>query len=380
MPSETQNTRRPFLRRVFKWFLYIIAIFIIVPVLVFAGLWVGCRQTISKIEKQSSVSDQITKVKESLKDYSRSEEQTYLTLPEWYIVYSADEYASFLKKNPPSQFPYFSAVGQYWGSYCHVYGITRAEYPFNYGYHVVLFVIGTSFSVENAVKGIYENTLGRITELLSSASLTEEDTYARGVAKEYGNFIHTIPWYEFPFGQKFRGLWKETHLWGPNLIRKWERKIALSLEYGIKAVYGKLIKKGTQTAYAPEDLEIRAGIENVPNAQLDDLNIKVIEQIDSQTQIISIPRYQAFSDAVPRILQRGVHFIELAGNDEILLTAIAPQDWEHKIEDGQLLFTMKILSESGLKRIAINTPITSLHTIVIDLENNGARIEHLYDY
>src|SRR4051794_14893304 len=34
--------------------------------------------------------------------YARPEEQTYLTLPEWYIVYSADEYAAFLAHNRPS--------------------------------------------------------------------------------------------------------------------------------------------------------------------------------------------------------------------------------------------------------------------------------------
>jgi hypothetical protein len=37
-----------------------------------------------------------------------------VTLPEWYIVYSADEYAAFVKSRAPSRFPYFSAVGQYW--------------------------------------------------------------------------------------------------------------------------------------------------------------------------------------------------------------------------------------------------------------------------
>ena len=37
----------------------------------------------------------------------RPEEQTYLTLPEWYIVYSADEYAAYLGRpeSRPSGFP-----------------------------------------------------------------------------------------------------------------------------------------------------------------------------------------------------------------------------------------------------------------------------------
>ena len=42
----------------------------------------------------------------SLKNYARSEDQTYLTLPERYIVYSADEYAAFLDGHRPSEFPF----------------------------------------------------------------------------------------------------------------------------------------------------------------------------------------------------------------------------------------------------------------------------------
>src|SRR5437870_5113789 len=49
--------------------------------------------------------------------YARREDQTYLTLPEWYIVYSADEYAAFLAQNRPSGFPYFRAAWQFWQAY-----------------------------------------------------------------------------------------------------------------------------------------------------------------------------------------------------------------------------------------------------------------------
>ena len=99
-----------------------------------------------------------------LSDYPRLEEQSYLTLPEWYIVYSADEYAAFITKNRPSQFPYFQAIGQYWGSYYGMCAVTRGRSPFNSGYHLALAVIGTSFTVENLLKGVYENSIGWLTE------------------------------------------------------------------------------------------------------------------------------------------------------------------------------------------------------------------------
>ena len=317
-----------------------------------------------------------------LSNYARSEEQTYLTLPEWYIVYSADEYAAFIAaNNPPSQFPYFKAVGQYWRSYYDVCAVTRDTYPLNARYHIILTVIGTSFTLENIVKGAYENTVGRVTEWLSSEAVTEEDVYAGQVAKAYGDFIHTIPWFEFPFDEKLRGLWAETSLWGPNVIRKWERKFALSLEYGGKSMYARLIRGGNEASFTPQDLEIQVWATGVSEDVLSQEDqIKIIKAIDDEAVIAAVPRYEAFTKIVPRLIEQGVQFVEIAGNDEILITAIAPRYWEYTLTEGELLFTMEILTQPDLQRVAVKTPVESLHSILIDLEASEVKIEHIYDY
>ena len=359
-------------------------VFCCIVLIPLVGVGVECRPfaSVNPVQRAGAEnSAEIKKIKEGLSGYARSEDQTYLTLPEWYIVYSADEYAAFIAKNPPSQFPYFQAIGQYWRSYYDVCAVTRNQYPFNSGYHLSLAVIGTSFTIENILKGIYENTLGRVTEWLSSSELTEEDAYARRVAKEYGDFIHTIPWYEFPFGEKFKGLWGGTSLWGPNGVRKWERKLALSLEYGVKSIYGWLIRQGTQTAYAPEDLEIQGWAEGISDEVLQrEPQIRIVKAINAQAAIVAMPRYEAFTKIVPRLARQGVQFVEIAGNDEILITAIAPHDWEYDLKDGEFLFAMPILTQPTLKRIAVKAPVKFLHTILTDLEDREIRIEHVYDY
>lgn len=312
---------------------------------------------------------------------TRPEDQTYLTLPEWYIVYSADEYAAFIAHNPPSRFPHFRAIAQYWRTYYDVCNITRDRYPFNSGYHLTLVVIGTSFTLENIVKGLYEGTLGRLTEWLSSDDLTEEDAYARQVAQAYGDFIHTVPWYEFPFNRKLNGLWNETDSWGTNALRKWERKAALSAEYGAKSLYGGLIKQGTQSAYAPEDLEIVVQVEDLTDEMLvQHPQIEIIEKIDDQPALITLPRYEAFTQLVPQLAAQGLRFVEITGNNEILITAIAPADWDYSLPEGEFLFAMPILTQPDLKRVAIKAPVKSLHTILTGLENSEANIEHIYDY
>src|SRR5262249_58242157 len=90
---------------------------------------------------------------------ARDEAQTFLTLPEWYIVYSADEYAAFLARDRPSGFPFFRAVGQFWSMYGAVLRETWQRYPFNWGYNAMIWVIGASYSAEYVAKGLYESSV-----------------------------------------------------------------------------------------------------------------------------------------------------------------------------------------------------------------------------
>src|SRR5215217_5824663 len=213
MPSRPNARRRAWraLRRLGLAVLVFLAV-LLVPALIGAGrAAIACKMLGGGPDASSAEST-------AAPAYARREDQTYLTLPEWYIVYSADEYAAFLANHRPSQFPYFQAVGQYWQAYDDVCAVTRDRYPLNSDYHLTLMVIGTSFTAENVFKGLYENTIGRIAEWTSDGRPTPEETLGRQVAAEYGTFIHTVPWYEFPFGERLTAVWK-LDLGGPNLVR-----------------------------------------------------------------------------------------------------------------------------------------------------------------
>jgi hypothetical protein len=313
--------------------------------------------------------------------YGRNIEQSYLTFPEWYIVYSSEEYAAFIQRNPPSRFPYFGAIGQYWRSYADVCAVTRGRYAFNSSYHMTLYVIGISFTAENIAKGLYENTVGRMTEWLSSDELTEEDAFARRVATEYGTFMHMIPWFEFPFSDKLHELWATTGRWGPNPIRKWERKFVLSLEYGGKALYGGMIKRGAQAAYAPEMQYVYAVATGADDEALKNFpEVTVVERINQDETLVGLPRYEGFTQTVPKLTKQGVHFIEIAGNEQIMVSVLAPQGWTYPPELGEVLFAMDILTQPQVQRIALNVSVRSLHIVLAELEHDGVTLEHLYDY
>lgn len=318
---------------------------------------------------------------DTVREHLRAEDQTYLTFPEWYIVFSADEYAAHVAENPPSAFPFFASVWQYWRGYAGVCAVTKNNYAFNGGYHLMLYVIGTSFTVENGIKGIYEGTIGRLTEWISNDALTPEDALARQYAKEYGDFIHAIPWFDFPYLEKLHALWTTTGWWGPNPIRKWERKLALSTEFLIKAAYGALIGWGTEVTYGAVDMEIYAVAEGVSDEILAELPaVHLGKRIDEQRALITIPHYEPFTELVPELAERGVRFVEFAGNDHIMLTAFAPRAWQYNLADAELMFAMDVLIDPAHQRIGLNIPVTTLHSVLAEMAQQGLTIEHIYDY
>jgi len=326
----------------------------------------------------------LTQIKAELRKlpgYARDEGQTYLTLPEWYLVYSPAEYATYLKEKPPSGFPYFGSIAQFWGYYGDINDATRGKYPFNFGYHTMISVIGTSFTVENGIKGIYENTIGRVTEWTSSEAMTDEDRYAANAAQHYVDFIRIDPWYEYSFAKQALHLWTDTSLVGANMIRKTERKIALTTGYLLTAIYATAIKLGTKLAYGDADTEMLTLVQGAtPQSIANEPKISLKRTFDESYSLLSLPRYEEFRDAVERLSRKGVRFIEIAGNDNILITCVVPATWQFNMATGAPLFERPILTNSLKKRIALRVPVPALHEVIARLQNDNIEIEHIYDY
>ena len=345
-------------------------------------VWVACRVWENPPAAEPASDDAaIREAVREIPDYYRPESKTYLTLPEWYIVYSTDEYADFIATNSSSDFPYFRAVGQYWQSYVDICNEIRGRYPFNGDSQFTLAFIGISFTAENMLKGTYEGTIGRLTDWISSNTPTEEEVYAAQVAQEYGEFMHVVPWYFFPFREKLQGLWNETDLWGPDPIRKWERKFALTVEYGGKILYSSFTNLGAQATYGGVDVEkIYAVTEGITDDMLSK-DLEVVKEVDDQRQLIRITRFEYFSDTVPGLLERGVRLEEIAGNREILFTLLGPQDADYSFEHGDYLFDLPILTQPGQTRAAVKVPVADMAEFFEELKTRqDIEFEHMYDY
>lgn len=323
-------------------------------------------------------SAQVDAFRERIPEYQRTEESTYLTLLEWYQVFSYQEYAAYLEENPPSGFPYFAAIGQSWSMYCLAYERTEDTYPFNFGNHLMLVVIGTSFTAEYALKGAYENTIGRVTEWDSWS--TPEDQYAVETAREYGAFIPTDPWYAYDFGGRTVGLWKETDLVGPDMLRKSERKLYLTTENGVKTGYAFAIAKATGAVYGAPPARDYLWAANVSQEMLALDGVGIVEDLGDGSYVLELPHYQPFTDLVPVLARGGVRFLDISGNDEIVLTALAPKGWDPSGAGAEALLTQDVLTDPTTERVVLKAPVRDLHAVLLGLDADGVRIEHLFDY
>jgi hypothetical protein len=195
------------------------------------------------------------------------------------------------------------------------------------------------------------------------------------------DFIRVQPWYEFDFFDRLVKLWTGTGWWGPDMLRKWERKYALTSEYASKAVYGWLIKKATKASY-DEPLPVTAVVvDRLPEGIESELpELKVLQRLPDGSVLITLPRYEAFKQYSATLAKRGARFREIAGNRTVILvTTLVPASWAPAAED-RILFTQPIITQPALKRVALIVPVASLAATLTHLGERGYELEHVYDY
>lgn len=305
----------------------------------------------------------------------RPADQTFLTFPEWFLVFSPEEQANYFKKNTASSFPFMSHVKQFWASYRIINQQIKDNFPSNKGYHLMILVIGCSTTVEYSMKALYETIVGRLTD--TKEVITEEDKFNAKFTQDYVDFIREKPWYEFDFKSRLKTLWFETSFFDDNFLRKIDRKYLLTSELLVKWGYGKLIGLGTKQVYD----EVLPTTAVVLNSSSINHGLKVEKQFDDNAVLVYLPRYHQFNQAITDLATKGLSFKEIAGNNSaILLTVLVPRSQETKFTDAQTVFTQIVSSDLNMKRIALAIPVGQLDKLLVQLVNEKVTIEHVFDY
>jgi len=318
---------------------------------------------------------------------ARDESLTFLSVPEQLVVSQTDEYARHLAQGRPSTFPYFTAARDYWGAVNTACGVTTQEYAFNAGQQITLGVLGAGHTAEQVLKGVYEGTLGRFTEWLFSND-TPEDRFAADTVRELARFERAGPWQQFPFGARLQQLWSATPMWGPHVLRKWERRVVLTVEYGVKATCASAARLIAATPADKDTVRLHAWVGGATPAVLQANGAELVSTVGPGSFIVTLPRGEAFTRSLVGLVGGGVKVLDVAGNDEIALTAIvrsAPHATAGSAPDeappaGRVLAADPLLTEPSARRLTLRTPLARLGDVAAWLQRRGAVLERFYDY
>ncbi len=290
---------------------------------------------------------------------TRAADDTFLTFPEWYLVFSPEEQAHYFQTTTASSFPFWSHILQFWQSYQIVNDQIKDRFPTNTGYHFMIWVIGTSSSAEYFAKSWYETIIGRVTD--TGISITDEDRFNAEYTKNYVEFIKVRPWYEYDFQHQLSELWSSSSWTGQYFLRKLERKYFLTSELIAKYAYGKLITIGTQQVYDQASVSTAVVL--------------------NDGRLLNLHRYDKFSEDAIQLTRLGFSFKEIAGNNTaILASCVIERERSLAIDSSKILLTQPICSDPAYKRVVYALPVAALSGMLTRLDSLHIRVEHVFDF
>jgi hypothetical protein len=353
-------------RRPIKWTLagiFIVILLLLSPV---AYVELACRGEGGMQAYQPLITDPA---------FRRPEANTYLTYPEWHIVYAYDGLAHALKTGDEYTFDYLPSISRFWRAACALTRVAGQHGGADWDTRSMIHTIGVSFTAEMLAKAAYEETIGRATAWLRGERKTPQDAVIAAMAADYAGFLRQTPWYMYPFPWEARKLWAAPV---EQSVRGWERRLGIGLEFQAKAAYAKVIA-GAVAATGEAQLVIRTVVSGLDAKVLAGISgVKVIVPRQGGLEI-ETPRYDLFTGILVEIARQGGSIREIAGNDEVMVSLTVRDGPPVAVQPGTILLRMKRDGIAG-ERLLVNVKMSELAAFLRAYPRGDPGLEHVFDY
>ncbi len=301
-------------------------------------------------------------------EYQRAESRTYLTYPEWHIVHAYDDYAKVISTGDPHDYKYIQGITGFWTSLCALSQKSAEHGGFDWTTKQTIYTIGVSFTAELALKGLYEETLGRVATWIRGQDKSSLDRLSAQQAADYAKFLQQIPWYQWDFDRDI------TQLSAANSrsFRDRERQFALGIEFGFKSAYADVIKSAV-ASLGPDALTLRMIITDIPVETMEQYEDLLVISDENGQITIETPRYRVLTSLLQQLAVAGADFVEIAGNDGIMLSAIS----NNTQPDALFSFPRQGYLD---QRHLISLKVADLAVWLRNNSNSPLRLEHIHDY
>ena len=310
-------------------------------------------------------------------EFQRAEANSYLTYPEWHIVYAYEGLAKTLETTDEHGFDYLASIAGFWRSFCALNQQANRHGGGDFNTRGTIHVIGVSYTLELIMKAAYEETVGRLFALIRGPEKAPQDLYAARMAADYAGFLQQVPWYKYDFEKAKQELWAEPVT---SFARGWERRLALGGEFSAKTAYAQAIASAVEAA-GVAILRIRSVVRG-----LDAETLASIEGVDvigttADGVLIETPRYRKFTRILERIVDLGGTVADIAGNDDIMLAAVGWDDPDlDSLSRGTILARIPRDGYDGSARWLVGLKVRDIGPVLDAIEANGLKLEHIYDY
>ena len=301
-------------------------------------------------------------------EYHRTESRTFLTYPEWHIVNAYDDYAKVIQLGDPHDYEYLKSISGFWSSLCTLSKKSASHGGFDFETKQTIYSIGVSFSAEFIFKGLYEETLGRVSTWIRGDQHSRLDKVSAQQSADYAKFLQQVPWYKWDFAENILQLSKAN----TGSFRDQERNLALGSEFRVKRAYSNFIDAAVEKI-GPDALSLRMIVEDLPVDILKNFKgVTVIKQHPAGIEI-ETPRYRKLTHLLVEMALEGANFIEISGNDDIMLSA------NSKLPYNESLFSVS-RQGYGDQRHLIEIKVKVLAEWIRKNDISQLQLEHIFDY
>jgi hypothetical protein len=192
-----------------------------------------------------------------------------------------------------------------------------------------------------------------------------------------------------------KDLWSNTEPGNPSLVRRTERHVALTLEYGVKAIYAKAM--GLLAGAAPAKLTIESIINGLGRQQLETDKVVTVRRSIPEGMVVETPRYRAFTEFLQRLAAADGNVLEIAGNDRIFVTVVGEAKQRDpaglifrspagsasgidRLARASIMFAVPVQAVPGQERLGIELEVRDLTAFMRAAPSLGLTLEHAYDY
>ncbi|MEO9896271.1 MAG: hypothetical protein ABJF05_07845 [Paracoccaceae bacterium] len=302
-------------------------------------------------------------------EHHRPEGRTLLTYPEWHIVHAYDDYARVISTGDPHDYRYLSSIGGFWSSLCSLSSASGPHGGFPTEFKSTVYTIGISFTAELLMKALYEESIGRIATWIRGDTRAPLDDIMATQAAEYALFLRQVPWYQWDFNRDAAVLTDSAS----DIFRDRERRFAGGLEYRVKASYADVIAAAVANM-EPDALRLRMIITGMNPDELGTFeDVNVVAQRQEGVEI-DTPRYRILTDLLLQWAKAGGDFVEIAGNDDILITVTS----NAPTLNGALYSFAR--QGYGDTRHLILLPVSDLAETLRGFDGQALTLEHIHDY